>query len=93
MSGYGTTEIEAEYVIPDGYKLYALPENRDFKHKKFNAVFKYSVSGNILKVYSKIRIQGYRIDVKEYLSFRKFAQFINKKELEPVVLIKAGKRQ
>jgi hypothetical protein len=88
MSGGGRTEVSIEYIFPRGFRLYRLPGNESFTHKKFSARFTYTPTAGGLRVHSVILLKDYRIEVSEYSQFRKFARMVHRKELEPVVLVR-----
>ncbi|MFC1671034.1 DUF3857 domain-containing protein [Spirochaetota bacterium] len=80
--------VSNKYFIPRGYKVYYLPDNIKFVHKKFSVKFTYSLKDDIITVTSMIEVKAYRILKKEYMEFKIFARLINKKEMENIILIK-----
>lgn len=87
LSSKWTSHIIIRYRLPDNCEIVRIPENADFKHREFDAVFRYkrSLKGNVIEVESILRFKGYRVAVGEYDLFRKFARFIHRKESEKII--------
>jgi len=85
------TRLTNRFIIPQGYKIYHLPESEKKTGKNFKALFNYTHTGNTITVSSQVKIRTMRIPVAGYSAFREFTRFINRKELEMIVLIKKKK--
>jgi tetratricopeptide (TPR) repeat protein len=87
FSSKWVSHITIRYHLPANSEIVRIPENADFKHRKFDAIFKYkrSLKGNVIEVESLLKFKGYRVEVGEYDLFRKFARFIHKKENEKII--------
>ncbi len=81
------SHIKIRYHLPENSEIVRIPKGEVFKHRKFNAIFRYkgSLKGNVIEVESLLKFKGYRIDVDEYDLFRRFTRFIHKKESEKII--------
>jgi tetratricopeptide (TPR) repeat protein len=82
-----SSKLIFRYTLPEGYKV-TVPESEKFTGQKVKAAFTYSLSENVLEVISEITFLDYSIMPEEYPEFREFAAFVQRKELEKVVLLK-----
>ena len=89
ISYTGKTTVTIDYIIPDGFRVTHLPKGEKFINPDFNADFRYTVTGNSIRVYSSISIKSQSVKNHKYLRFRDFALFINRKEMERIVLSSA----
>ena len=87
FSSKWTSHIIIRYHLPENSEIVRIPESADFKHRKFDALFRYkrSSKGNVVEVESILQFKGYRVEVGEYDLFRKFARFIHRKESEKII--------
>ncbi len=78
------------YEIPEGYRVYRLPEGGVFTHPKFEAVFSYKLdeASKKIEVTGVISYKARRVEPADYSAFRAFARFIHKKENEKIILTK-----
>ncbi|MCP4134164.1 MAG: DUF3857 domain-containing protein [bacterium] len=92
LFGKWEVRVSNRYILPEGYSIFNLPKNEKITHNKFEAHFSFSSlneSGKkIIVASSVVRFKGYLIETKEYPDFREFTRFINRKEIERIVLVK-----
>lgn len=88
LAGSGRTEIINTYVLPDDYRVYAMPESEKFQGADFEAEFTGEVAGNNLIVRATVMINKPRMNSADYTIFREFARFVDRKEHERIILVR-----
>ncbi len=77
-----------EYFIPDGFRVFSIPESREFKNSKFSAGFTFIKEKKLIRAASVINIIHRDINADEYIHFREFTKTITGKELERIILLR-----
>ncbi len=90
LSKIWKAHVKIKYRIPDGFSIYRIPKNEEYKNKKYSASFRFVKSKNnkTIEVESTVRFKDFRLEVDEYKEFRNFTRFIDRKENEKIVLVK-----
>jgi hypothetical protein len=83
------------YQIPEGYRVYRLPEGGVFTHPKFEAFFSYKLNedAKTIEVTGLITYKSRRIEPADYAEFRGFARFIHRKENEKIILTRSTRKK
>jgi len=76
------------YILPPGCTVNFLPESESFNHEKFTAIYRYSLTENTIVIQARICVRTRSIPQEEYEAFRSFTRFIDRKEMERIVLEK-----
>ncbi len=88
FSGETDLKIKTRFIIPKGFETISVPKNETVSQKKFKASFRYDKGSGYIDVYSSVNILTREIQPEEYKNFRYFAKFINRKELERIIIRK-----
>ncbi len=88
FSGETDLKIQTRFIIPKGFEAVSVPKNESVTQKKFKASFRYDKGKGYIDVYSSVNILTREIQPEEYKNFRDFAKFINRKELERIIIRK-----
>jgi hypothetical protein len=88
FSGETDLKIRTRFIIPQNFTAVTVPDDEVFSLNKFKASFRYEKGEGYIDVFSTVNISTREIQPGEYKNFRDFAKFINRKELERIIIRK-----
>jgi hypothetical protein len=83
---------EAEFNVPEGYKVYYLPEPVKIKNQYFEFRSSYRQEGERIFYQGELIRKAIRITPEEYASYQKYCQGMGKSFNRSVLFMKKGNR-
>ena len=84
-----TGRTSLRYLIPEGYRIFKIPESESMVHKGYEAHFSFTaVDDRHVEVRSTVTFKEFEVPARDYPRFRDFTGFVYRKESEPLILIK-----